>query len=306
MATITLNNNVKMPAIGLGTWRATPDDVAESAVETAINSGYRHIDGAKAYGNEAGVGRGIAKAIKNGVASREELFVVTKLFNDDHRRVEDACRLSLQKLGLDYLDLYLVHWPCTFETGEELKPSYEETWREMEKLVEKGLVKTIGVSNMTAKKLKDLLSYAKIKPAVNQIEIHPYWRNETTIKFCQENDIHTTAYSPLGSVAATGEAGGPVVIKDPVVTQIAQEVNKAPAQVLLRWLLQNGHSAAPKARSPEHIKGNIDVFDFELSADAMSKLSQLKHQGRTCTGDIFLNKDGPYRTLEDLWDGEGY
>lgn len=281
MNAIVLNNKRTIPAIGFGTWRL-PNKEAASLVEAAIRSGYRHIDCAMIYENEKEVGEGIHAAIKQGIAKRDELFVTSKLWNTAHagERVSAACRKTLSDLQLDYLDLYLVHWGVSFVHDEGLEPldqngvakfspiSMQETWRAMEQLVEDGLVKSIGVANFTAPMLIDLLSYAKIKPAINQIELHPLHVQDDLVQFCQRLSIAVTAYSPFGSADAP-------VLKNSVLQAIAKEYGRTPAQVALRWAVQRDTIVIPKSANPARIKENAEIDDFELSDKAMERISSL-------------------------------
>lgn len=294
----------KMPAVGLGTWKAAPGVVA-SAVEDAIKAGYRHIDGACDYGNEHEVGAGIKAAITSGVCKREDLWVTSKLWNTYHKKehVEAACRKSLTDLGLDYLDLYLIHFPISlkfvpFETryppewvhdpsAKEPKMELEcvpitETWGAMEKLVEAGLVKNIGVSNFRAALLMELLKTATIKPQVNQVEIHPFLVEEQLVDYCKRVGVAVTAFSPLGAgsyVSLGMAAKTETVLENEVVLAIAKRLHKSPAQVVLRWAIQRGISVVPKSTNAGRLRENLALFDFELSEDDMSSIRGL-HRGR--------------------------
>ena len=278
-----------MPNLGLGTWRADPGKVG-AAVEAAITEyGYRHIDCASIYKNEPEIGQAFNKVFSSGKVAREDIFITSKLWNTEHHpdNVEAACRKTLADLQLDYLDLYLIHWGIAFAHSDDLEPvrdgmvitepvSMQDTWRAMENLVEKGLVKSIGVANFTAPMIVDLLTYAKVKPVMNQIEIHPYHSQSELVAYCQKQQIQVTAYSPLGSFVDLPAKP----IKDQVVIDIATTHHKTPAQVLLRWSLQRGLIAIPKSVNLGHVAENIDVFDFKLSAAEMDQINNLNKDQR--------------------------
>lgn len=308
--TATLNTGAKIPVIGLGTWKAKGGIVGES-VEHAIRAGYRHIDCAAAYGNQDEIGVAFEKIFKDGVVKREDLWITSKLWNSDHaaERVPQALKETLKDLKLSYLDEYLMHWPVTGNKGDKVDPPIEETWRALEKVHKEGLAKAIGVSNFTSKKLEALLSYADVTPAVNQIEVHPYFRNEKTIDFCRSKGIHVTAYSPLGSPDSADEVKreeSRSILQDPEVKRIADKMDKSPAQILIRWAIQHGTSVIPKATSETHIKGNLDVLNWELSKEDYDTLNSLKYQKRMVDGTMFMSSEGPYRTAEDMWDDEAH
>jgi len=232
---VVLNNSAKMPIFGLGTWKSKVGE-AGNAVKIAIESGYRHIDCAAAYDNEAEIGGVLTALFENNVVKREDLFITSKLWNTQHKKehVRAACEKTLKDLNLKYLDLYLIHWPFAFDNDkpQDDKGKWNsapipiiETWQAMEKLYEAGLVKAIGVSNMTAIMLHDLLGYAKVKPAVNQVEMHPYLPQDNLVKYCHKHNIHITAYSPLGSLDFVKESE-PRVINDPVILEMANKYKK--------------------------------------------------------------------------------
>lgn len=288
---LTLNNKKQIPSVGLGTWRSAKGKVGEAIEYAIIKSNYRHIDCASVYGNEKEIGNAFDKVFGPGKVKREEVFITSKLWNTDHHpsNVEAACRKTLTDLKLDYLDLYLVHWGIAFEYGGELEPIDEkgmvktenvptiDTWREMEKLVDKGLVKSIGVANFTVSMLVDLLSYARIKPVINQVEIHPYNSQEQLVAYCRKKDIVVTAYSPLGSQEGNANLRP---VNDKKIIEIAGTYGKTPAQILIRWLIQRGLAAIPKSISPERISGNINVYDFILSDGDMNEIAKLNRNYR--------------------------
>ncbi|WP_026678302.1 aldo/keto reductase [Fictibacillus gelatini] len=254
--TTTLHNGVKMPWVGLGVYKAEEGEEVIRAVKAAISAGYRSIDTASLYQNEEGVG----KAIKECGVPREKLFITTKVWNTDqgYDSTLTAFEESRKKLDLDYVDLYLVHWP--------VKEKYKETWRALEKLYKDGKVKAIGVSNFQIHHLEDIMADCEIKPMVNQVECHPQLSQKELLAFCKENDIQLEAWRPL----LKGE-----ILNDPVLTKIAEQHQKSVAQVTLRWHLQNGIVVIPKSVNENRIKENGDLFDFELSPDEMRQIDAL-------------------------------
>jgi len=260
---IILNNGVEMPQLGFGVWQV-PDDEAERAVATALEAGYRSIDTAAIYGNEKGTGRGLASS---GVA-RKDLFVTTKLWNADQGydstlRAFDA---SLEKLGLDYIDLYLIHWPMP------AKDKYIDTYKAFEKLYADGRAKAIGVSNFLPEHLEKLIEATSVIPAVNQIELHPHLQQHASREYHAEQGIATEAWSPLGS--------GKGLLEVPAIVAIAQKHNRTPAQIVLRWHIQLGNVVIPKSVTPSRIKENIDVFGFSLDTEDIAAISALNEDRR--------------------------
>ncbi|MGH4028954.1 aldo/keto reductase [Actinomycetota bacterium Odt1-20B] len=260
---ITLNNGVEMPQLGFGVWQV-PDDEAEKAVGTAIEAGYRSIDTAAIYGNEEGTGKAIAAS---GVP-REELFITTKLWNADqgHDATLRAFDASLEKLGLDYVDLYLIHWPLPS------KGLYVDTYKAFEKIQAEGRAKSIGVSNFLPEHLERLLAETSVIPAVNQIELHPHLQQRASREVHAEQGITTEAWSPLGQ--------GKGLLEVPAIIAIAQKHGRTPAQVVLRWHVQLGNVVIPKSVTPSRIKENIDVFGFELDVEDMAAISALNEDRR--------------------------
>jgi diketogulonate reductase-like aldo/keto reductase len=260
---IILNNGVEMPQLGFGVWQV-PDDEAEQAVATALESGYRSIDTAAIYGNEEGTG----KAIATSGIPREELFVTTKLWNSDqgYDSTLRAFDTSLDKLGLDYLDLYLIHWPLPS------RGKYIDTYKAFEKLYTDGRIKAIGVSNFYPEYLEQLIEATSVIPAVNQIELHPHLQQHAAREYHAQQGIATEAWSPLGS--------GKGLLEVPAIVAIAQKHNRTPAQIVLRWHIQLGNVVIPKSVTPSRIKENIDVFDFSLDTEDIAAISALNEDRR--------------------------
>jgi diketogulonate reductase-like aldo/keto reductase len=252
----TLNNGLKMPWLGFGVFKVNDGEEVENAVKSALETGYRHIDTAALYGNERGVG----KAIRASGVPREEIFLTTKVWNEDQRkqRITEAFEDSLKRLGTDYVDLYLIHWP--------VKGLYLETWKKMEEIYQSGRAKAIGVSNFLVHHIEDILSISPIIPAVNQVEFHPFLRQPELLQFCQSKNIQLEAWAPLVQ-------GGFVGVRD--FEQIAEKYQKSPAQVILRWDLQHQVVTIPKSTNAKRIAENANIFDFELSTEDMLKIDQL-------------------------------
>jgi diketogulonate reductase-like aldo/keto reductase len=255
---VTLNNGVKMPQLGFGVWQVE-DDQAAAAVGKAFEVGYTSIDTAMIYKNERGVG----EAIKNTTIPRENLFITTKVWNSDqgYENTLRAFNESLEKLGLDYVDLYLIHWP-TPQFDE-----YVDTYKALEKLYKDGKVRAIGVCNFEIEHLERLIKECEVVPVLNQIECHPYLAQTEIKEFCAKHNIFVEAWSPL-------EKGGEV-LQDKVITSIAEIHRKTPAQVVLRWHIQNNTIVIPKSVTPSRIEENINIFDFELTADQMKEIDRL-------------------------------
>ncbi len=258
--TVTLNDKNKMPIIGLGTWQSASGKEVENAVLFALNAGYRHVDTARIYGNEESIG----KAIKASKVPRKDLFITTKIWNADHADVRKALNDSLKRLQLDYVDLYLIHWPVK---------ERNRTWQELEKLQKEGKIKSIGVSNFTIKHLEELKKHSKILPAVNQVEFSPFLYQKELLDYCNKNKIQLEAYSPL----ARSEK-----LTDKTITAIAKKYNKSPAQIMLKWAIQKDIVVIPKSINESRIKENVDLFNFEIKAEDMKKLDSLNENFRTC------------------------
>jgi methylglyoxal/glyoxal reductase len=255
-STRKLNSGTEIPVLGLGVFQTPPGKVTQEAVKFALKVGYHHIDTASFYGNEEDVGRGI----RDSGVPREQVFVTTKLWNSDqgYDSAISACEKSLRKLGLGYIDLYLIHWPVP-----ELR---SESWRALVELKRRGSCRAIGVSNYTVRHLKELLGSSDVTPAVNQVEFNPFLYQKELLRFCEGEGIQLEAYSPLTRGNKLGH---------PVVLDVAKRYSKSPAQVMIRWGLQHGLVVIPKSTRPERIKENSEVFDFEISPADMSRLDSL-------------------------------
>lgn len=293
-----------MPVVGYGCWKVPKETCAE-LIENVIKLGYRHLDGACDYGNEVEVGKGIQNAISAGICKREDLFITSKLWNTFHspEHVQAACQKSLDDLGLDYLDLYLIHFPISLKyvsPSDRYPPEWihdpsiqnpkmelinvpvSETWGAMEKLLDQGLVKNIGLSNWNCQGLRDIFSYAKIKPAVLQIELHPYLGQQRLVQYAQSLGMVVTAFSPLGHGESYSALGYDKVaaIREPTVVDIAKTLGVTPAQVVLRWGLQRGCSVIPKSENEGRIKENLDILAFQLSPVDMERINKLERNLR--------------------------
>lgn len=270
---LKLNDGVEIPCVGYGTFRTDPA-VTARAVKDAIQAGFRHIDTAMIYHNEEGVGQGI----KASGVDRKNLFITSKLWNTDrgYESTKEAFQKSLDRLGLDYLDLYLIHWLANEKQfGPEASRINAETWRAMEELYEAGKIRAIGLSNFMPHHVAELMKTAKIKPMVDQIEVHPGWSHSEEIKKIQAMNIQVEAWGPLGGQGAT-------VLTNPTMEKIAAAHGKTTAQVSLRWVIQQGVLPLPKSVHVNRIKENMDVFDFELSDAEMAEISALKDLGGQC------------------------
>jgi len=318
---LKFNNKHEIPALGLGTWKSKPGEV-QAAVEAAIDAGYRHIDCAWIYGNEKEIGQAFKKKFDEGL-KREELFVTSKLWNTKHdpADVEPALKESLRDLQLDYLDLYLIHWPIGLQGGEDRFPKgpdgkllysevdYTDTWQEMEKAVDKGLVRSIGLSNFNSKQIQRVLDVARIKPAALQVEIHPYLIQNELVNFCKENGIVVTGYSPLASRDRPwAKAGEPLLLEDEKVIAVAKSHNKSAAQICIRWQIQRGLTCVPKSANPDRLKQNFNVFDFELSDADMKTINSFNKPWRACLPKITVDgsevprdKDHPHYPFNEAF-----
>ena len=258
-----MNDGYKIPVVGLGTWKSEPGEATYKAVLDSINAGYRHIDTARAYDNEADVGR----AVQDANINRKELFITTKLWNrhQGYDEAIEACEKSLARLGCDYIDLYLIHWP--------LKDKRNESWQALIELQKKGLCRSIGVSNFTIEHLKELEDKFGVIPAANQVEFHPYHYQKDLLEYCNSKNIIIEAYSPLVHAKRMDEER---------LVAISEEMGKTPAQILIRWAMQRGMVVLPKSVNENRIIENFAVFDFEISDSLMKRLDDLDERYVTC------------------------
>lgn len=311
-----LANGDTIPALGLGTWKSEKGKVAR-AIGDALHIGYRHFDCAPIYGNEVEIGQALKEALNSGLIEREELWITSKLWNDAHEAesVLPALQKTLRDLQIDYLDLYLIHWPVVLKKGlglpekaEDFLPLDEvplvETWKAMEGCLERGLCKHLGVSNFSQKKLANLLESGSVKPEVNQIEAHPYLQQGELLEYCNREGILVCAYSPLGSgdrPAFLKKNDEPNLSEHPLVEKIADRRGISPAQVLLSWGLNRGTIVIPKSVSPVHLLENFEATDIELNSQEMEALAELDVHYRFVDGSFWEMPGSPY-TVGNIWD----
>ncbi|WP_234364406.1 aldo/keto reductase [Lunatibacter salilacus] len=312
---LTFANGDQMPAIGLGTWQSKPNEVYE-AVLAAIQLGYRHFDCAHIYKNEKEIGEALQKAFAEGWVIREELWITSKLWNDSHAPADvlPALQLTLRNLQLEYLDLYLVHWPVSLKKGVDFPTKKENfisytdspltsTWTAMEQLVGQGLTRHIGVSNFNTSKLAEILAVAKIRPEVNQVELHPFLQQETLTSFCEKNRIFLTAYGPLGAAyrVANEEVNHPILLENTTIRRIADKHKSTPAQIVLAWGMLGGIAVIPKSVNHQRIRENLESIHVALDEEDMEQISFLEGPYRYTSGPAWIKFDSPYK-LSDLWE----
>ncbi|SDN11600.1 aldo/keto reductase [Kriegella aquimaris] len=310
MTTLKFRNNDEMPILGLGTFRSEPNEVY-NAVLSAIKIGYRHIDCAAAYGNEKEVGNAIAEAIKQDLVTREDLWVTSKLWNSSHgeENVVPALNQTLEDLQLDYLDLYLVHWPVALKKGTEMPEKASDfiplsevpltnTWKGMEAALEQGLAKHIGVSNFNENQLKAIMATAAHQPEMNQVEMHPFLQQEALKSFCVQNDILLTAYAPLGSL---GDENTTLrLLENDTIINIADSRSMSPAQVALAYTMQRGIAVIPKSINEARLLQNLETLNHTLTEEDIALLRDLDKGHRFIDGKFWEVENGPY-TADSIW-----
>ncbi|KAK4363317.1 hypothetical protein RND71_018558 [Anisodus tanguticus] len=307
-----LNNGETLPIMGMGTYSGENDiETTERAIRMAIKMWYIHFDTAKIYGSEPAVGNALRRAICDGLVEREDIHVTSKLWSSDHHDPVSPLQQTLQRLGMEYIDMYLVHWPVALKPWVDYPVPAEEdfeefdmenTWSGMERCLEMGLCRSIGVSNFSSRKIEELLDFACVTPAVNQVEMHPMWRQRKLRATCREYGIHVSAYSPLGG---PGNAWGTTnVVDHPIIQSIAQKHNATPAQVALRWGLSQGSSVIVKSFNLRRMKENMGALHLKL--DERDLLDINKMEERKIMRGEWLSNDttSPYRTIQELWDEE--
>jgi alcohol dehydrogenase (NADP+) len=315
LKTFRLADGSLLPMLGLGTWRAAPGEVG-AAVREALRLGYRHIDCAAIYGNEAEIGVALREAMLDGLVRREDLWITSKLWNSAHAAgdVGPALQQTLKDLQLDHLDLYLIHWPVVLRRGVAMPTTagdliplealpIAETWPAPEEAVDQGLCRHIGVSNFSIARLEALLEQARIRPVMNQIELHPYLQQREMLAFGAAHGIHLTAFSPLGSQGRSSglaSADEPVLLRDPVIVAIAERCGLTPAQVVLRWAVQRGTAVIPKSVHPGRLAENLAAGAGEIPEEDMLAIAGLERGRRYVDGSAWVMEGGPY-TLENVW-----
>ncbi|MCY4178625.1 MAG: aldo/keto reductase [Endozoicomonadaceae bacterium] len=307
MKSLLFGNHDKQPMLGLGTWQISPEKIT-SLLPQALKKGYRHIDCAAIYGNEKEVGKALQEAFSQGIVTRDELWITSKLWCNAHRQDEviPALDKTLNDLQLDYLDLYLMHWPVAIkaeklfpDVGEDIWSPKEvplsETWLAMNKTVESGKCRHVGVSNFSTKKIARLIEETDIVPEVNQVELHPYLQQPKLVDFCQQHNIHITAYSPLGRADKA-------LLDHPVITEIASDYQSTPAQIILAWEMQRGFAVIPKTVRIERLEENLGAVAFTLSSGEMASIDALDKHHRYVTVSLWTLPGSPYAQASAVWD----
>ncbi|KAF9689524.1 hypothetical protein SADUNF_Sadunf01G0100900 [Salix dunnii] len=309
---VRLNCGINMPILGLGTYSYLNDrHTTELAIHMALKIGYKHFDTARIYGSEPAVGHALTKAILDQTVDREEVFVTSKLWGSDHHDPVSALKQTLKNMGMEYLDMYLVHWPVKLKPysysavppEDDFVPlDLESTWAGMEKCLDLGLCRCIGVSNFSTRKIQSLLDFASVPPAVNQVEMHPMWRQRKLREFCEDCKIHVSAYSPLGG---PGNAWGTTaVVENPIVQSISRKHRTTPAQVALQWGLSKGSSMIVKSFNQKRLRENMEALNVKLDDQDLTDIEKME-EWKIMRGEFLVNDStSPYKTIEDLWDGE--
>lgn len=316
MKYLTFSNGDLMPALGLGTWKSAKGEIYQT-IRTALEIGYRHFDCAFIYGNEEEIGSAIADAIKNNEVKREDLWITSKLWNNRHRTedVQPAIEASLKNLQLDYLDLYLIHWPVALvydvnypEKAEDMISLNDlplsETWQAVIALKEKGLAKHIGVSNFSIRKMNQLRDETGVLPEALQVELQPFNQQKALFDFTKQNNIALTGFCPLGSAdrpASRISPNEPKLFENKTILNLAQEKSCSPAQIMLAWAINRGTSVIPKSVNPDRLKENLAAADIVLSAGPMDRMNELDQHYRYIKGDFWCLEGSDY-TLANLWD----